>query len=177
MKKKISIFFLIILLISCGSRKPTVTSSKATKPSTHKEIKNISSKFAGKNSSLIDKILKDAKDYLGTPYKLGGNTSSGIDCSGLVSKVFNENKIKLPRRSTDQALQGKKIENWEIKPGDLLFFATFGNGRVSHVGIVNEIKYNGEITFVNASTTKGVIISSLNELYWNKAFLFAKRIL
>jgi len=83
----------------------------------------------------------------------------------------------MPRRSSDQALQGKKIEIWEAKPGDLLFFATNGNGVVSHVGIVKEIKNRGEITFIHASTSKGVIVSSLNEKYWNKAFLFAKRVL
>ena len=58
-----------------------------------------------------------------------------------------------------------------------MFFATNGNGAVSHVGIVKEIKNRGEITFIHASTSKGVIVSSLNEKYWNKAFLFAKRVL
>ena len=123
------------------------------------------------------KILNDAEDFLGAPYKLGGTSKSGLDCSGLVIKVYNENKVKMPRRSSDQALQGKKIEIWEAKPGDLLFFATNGNRVVSHVGIVKEIKNRGEITFIHASTSKGVIVSSLNEKYWNKAFLFAKRVL
>ncbi|WP_435524963.1 C40 family peptidase [Chryseobacterium indoltheticum] len=64
-----------------------------------------------------------------------------------------------------------------VKPGDLLFFATSGGSRVSHVGIVYTIENDGEIKFIHASTSKGVIISSLNEKYWNKAYLHAQRVL
>lgn len=161
-------------MASCSSRKSVVTAPKHTNTV---DLRNLTSKFEGQNSYQVKNILNDAEEFLGSPYKLGGATKSGLDCSGLVITVYNENKIKLPRRSQDQALQGKKIETWEIKPGDLLFFATNGNNTVSHVGIVKEIKYKGEITFIHASTSKGVIISSLNEKYWNKAFLFAKRVL
>lgn len=161
-------------MASCGSRKSVITAPKHTNTV---DLRNLTSKFEGQNSYQVKNILNDAEEFLGSPYKLGGATKSGLDCSGLVITVYNENKIKLPRRSQDQALQGKKIETWEIKPGDLLFFATNGNNTVSHVGIVKEIKYKGEITFIHASTSKGVIISSLNEKYWNKAFLFAKRVL
>ena len=95
----------------------------------------------------------------------------------MVITVFSENNYKLPRRSEDQAKEGKKIEIQEVKPGDLLFFATSGAAKVNHVGIVNEISSRGEVTFIHASTSKGVIISSLNDAYWNKAFLFARRVL
>jgi cell wall-associated NlpC family hydrolase len=71
----------------------------------------------------------------------------------------------------------EKIEIQEVKPGDLLFFATSGAAKVNHVGIVNGISSGGEVTFIHASTSKGVIISSLNDAYWNKAFLFARRVL
>ena len=64
-----------------------------------------------------------------------------------------------------------------MKPGDLLFFATAGGSRVSHVGIVHDIGNDGEVKFIHASTSKGVIISSLNENYWNKAYLHAQRVL
>ena len=69
------------------------------------------------------------------------------------------------------------IKIMNAKPGDLLFFATAGGSRVSHVGIVHDIGRDGEIKFIHASTSKGVIISSLNERYWNRAFLHAQRVL
>lgn len=174
MNKRILFLVIIILtVISCGSRKTV-----SHKPYNSTEnLRNLTSKFEGQNSYQVKKILNDAEDFLGAPYKLGGTSKSGLDCSGLVINVYNENKVKMPRRSADQAQQGKKIEIWEAKPGDLLFFATNGNGVVTHVGIVKEIKNRGEITFIHASTSKGVIVSSLNEKYWNKAFLFAKRVL
>ena len=89
----------------------------------------------------------------------------------------NKNDIKLTRRSADQAKEGVGINIENVKHGDLLFFATAGGKRVSHVGIVHTITDDGEIKFIHASTSKGVIISSLEEAYWDKAFLFARRVL
>lgn len=160
-----------MIVVSCGSRKSTTT-----KPSSI-PLRHLTSDFNGRNSPTVESILNDAEDFLGLPYQLGGTSKSGIDCSGLVVIVYGQNKVKLPRRSQDQALQGRKIDISEAKPGDLLFFDTVGKGSVTHVGIVKKILYKGEITFIHASTTKGVIISSLNNIYWNKAFLFARRVL
>jgi cell wall-associated NlpC family hydrolase len=94
----------------------------------------------------------------------------------LVCKAFAESKTQLPRRSEDQSKIGKEIAIEFVKPGDLLFFATAGKDKVSHVGIVHEVMNFGEIKFIHASTSKGVIISSLSEKYWNQAYLFTKRI-
>lgn len=139
-------------------------------------LRPLYSDFDGRNSFFVKKILKDADEYLGTPYKYAGLSKDGMDCSGLVYTVFSSNDKDLPRRSMDMAQKGKFVEVKEIRPGDLLFFATSGGTRISHVGIVNEIKDRGEITFIHSSTSKGVIISSLNEKYWNKAFIQAQRI-
>lgn len=168
----------ILLLASCGTSKKVVKRSIPTKsvPKTA-DIKSLDSYFSGNVNAEIKEILKDAEKYLGAPYKYGGNTSSGFDCSGFTVKVFDENKTKLPRRSEDQSNSGKPISIKETKPGDLLFFATAGGTRVTHVGIVHDIGNNGEVKFIHASTSKGVIISSLNEKYWNKAYLFARRVL
>lgn len=168
-----------LIIISCGSSK-NVTTKKNTTPKTvtkSENLRKLDSKFDGKISRSINDILKDAEKYIGTPYKFGGNTSSGFDCSGFTVKVFEENDFKLPRRSSDQAEAGNKIDIKEVKPGDLLFFATAGGSRVSHVGIVHDIGNDGEVKFIHASTSKGVIISSLNETYWNKAYLHAQRVL
>lgn len=178
MKQVFSILVCALIFISCGSSKKVVKRDPYQKSVEKVDgLKEIESNYSGKNSATVNNILKDAEKYLGAPYKYAGNTSSGFDCSGLVCKVFEENNQKLPRRSSDQALQGEKISNKNIKPGDLVFFATSGGNHVSHVGIVHRINSDGEITFIHSSTSKGVIISSLNEKYWNKAYLFARRVL
>ncbi|WP_185124659.1 C40 family peptidase [Chryseobacterium timonianum] len=184
-EKKLSIKQLSLWLIasafvvSCGSSKNVSSSKKPGSKTVVKSenLRKLDSKFDGNVSRSINDVLKDAEKYLGTPYKFGGNTSSGFDCSGFTVKVFEENDFSLPRRSTDQAGTGKNIDIRDVKPGDLLFFATAGGSRVSHVGIVHDIGPDGEVKFIHASTSKGVIISSLNEKYWNKAYLHAQRIL
>lgn len=178
MKQSLWLIIFSALMISCGTshfaKKYTYKKSSSASSA---NLKKLSSDYSGSVSGIRKSVINDAENYIGTPYKYAGNTASGFDCSGLVCKVFDENKIKLPRRSADQANAGKSINISEAKPGDLLFFATAGGSSVTHVGIVHEIFGNGEITFIHSSTTKGVIISSLNEAYWNKAFLFARSVL
>lgn len=172
MKNTLLILGFLFFLVSCGASKPTRIYHKSSGDNT---LKGNSTK--NKSSQQVAKILSDAENYLGVPYKFGGTTSSGFDCSGFVLKVFEENNLKITRRTTEQAKEGIEISLKELKKGDLLFFATTGGKRVSHVGIVHTIKNSGEIQFIHASTSKGVIISSLNENYWNKAFLFARRVI
>ena len=178
MKKYLMLTFSALVIVSCGSTKKVVKREIPTK--TVKKVDNLKtldSYYSGKNSAEVAEILKDAQKYLGAPYKYAGNTSAGFDCSGLVCKVFDENNTKLARRSEDQSNQGKSISIKEARPGDLVFFATAGGSRVTHVGIVHDIGNNGEVKFIHSSTSKGVIISSLNEKYWNNAYLFARRVL
>lgn len=179
---RISIIWILGLTIffsmaSCASSKNISRSSISKKSTSVVGVKSLTSDFSGKNSSVVNAILKDAEKYLGTPYKFGGNNNSGFDCSGFTLRVFQENNYKLPRRSVEQSKVGKYITLNEIRPGDLLFFATNGGRQVSHVGIVYSISNEGEINFIHASTSKGVIISSLNQKYWNKAYLYARRVL
>ena len=142
------------------------------------EEKTVSArKMAKKKSSTIDGILSEANTYIGTPYRFGGMTRSGIDCSAFVLSVYGSvTGINLPRISSAQAQEGERVEREQLEKGDLLFFQTRGS-RISHVGIVQEITQEGEIKFIHASTSKGVTISSLNEKYWGLRFRFAKRIL
>ena len=143
----------------------------------NKAIEKTEEKTAKKKSSTIDGILSEANTYIGTPYRFGGMTRSGIDCSAFVLSVYGSaTGINLPRISSAQAQEGERVEREELEKGDLLFFQTRGS-RISHVGIVQEITPEGEIKFIHASTSKGVTISSLNEKYWGLRFRFAKRIL
>lgn len=177
MKKSVLLILFSILMVSCGTSKSAKKYSyKKTTTYKSANLKKLNSNYSGNVSGTRASVINDAEHYLGTPYKYAGNTKAGFDCSGLVCKVFDENNIKMPRRSADQGKEGISVDVSRVKPGDLLFFATAGGSSVTHVGIVNEI-LNGEVTFVHSSTSKGVIISSLNDAYWNKAFLFARSVL
>ena len=165
--------------MACGGKKSgskkVYTSSKNSKNDNSKDVYR--SKFIDESAPRdITKIIKTAKSYLGTPYKYGGTTSSGFDCSGLVYVSFKEMNIELPRRSSDQAGYGKEVNVENVKIGDLIFFNTSGNS-ISHVGIVESINHNGAINFVHSSTSKGVVISSLDDNYWKARFVKAVRLL
>lgn len=116
-------------------------------------------------------ILATAVQYIGTPYLWGGSSPAGFDCSGYVQYVFARHGISLPRVSKDQYHSGTWVSRSNLQPGDLVFFNTSGSG-VSHLGI-----YMGENEFIHASSSKGVMISSLSNSYWSTRYVGARRIL
>jgi cell wall-associated NlpC family hydrolase len=122
-------------------------------------------------------VIETAKSYRGTPYRFGGTTRSGMDCSALVFHSYYAVGINLPRMSADQSKLGQKVNLNQVQPGDLLFFATGKRkNQVTHSGIVTETGKDG-IRFIHASTSLGVSEDYLSNRYWSGAFLFAKRIL
>lgn len=125
----------------------------------------------------MDALLAEADSYLGTPYRYGGTSRSGIDCSAFVLSVYGAAMgMELPRVAAAQAQQGEKIEKDSLQKGDLVFFS-HGSGRISHVGIVHEVTADGEVKFIHAATSRGVMISPLTDKYWGPRFRFAKRII
>lgn len=129
------------------------------------------------SSNKIDKLLKAANSYKGVPYKYGGTTKRGMDCSGLVNRSFKEIEIQLPRSSKAMSAKGKEIALVDVRVGDLLFFDIARlKGEINHVGLVTSI-LNDEIFFMHSTTSKGVITSSMNESYWKNEFVKAKRVL
>lgn len=124
----------------------------------------------------MDGLLAEAESYLGVPYRYGGTTRNGIDCSAFVLSVFGATMgLNLPRVAASQAKEGEQIAKEDIKKGDLVFFSR--GGRISHVGIVHDVDSNGEIHFIHASTSRGVMISPLSDRYWGPKFRFAKRVI
>jgi len=117
-------------------------------------------------------LLKRALALLGTPYRWGGSTTDGFDCSGLVGYVFRSALgIELPRVSRQMAHSGEKVDRDALSAGDLVFFSRRGK-RVDHVGI-----YLGNGRFVHAPRTgKDVMVSSLTEGYWSHKFMQARRV-
>lgn len=193
-KKILFITFFSVTIISCKSTKSIQT--KAGTKSKHPEKvaieKNTESNITETNtteeyysektetesiSNLIENIIETAKSYEGTRYKYGGTTKEGMDCSGLVTTVFNTENISLPRTTGELSQTGDWIDLKEVQKGDLLFFATRNNSRnVNHVGIVTETRL-GYVEFIHASTSSGVIVSSLSEKFWYFAFVQARRII
>ncbi|MBN6067270.1 C40 family peptidase [Aggregatibacter actinomycetemcomitans] len=126
------------------------------------------------NDPIMAIVLLSEQQYewAGTPYRIGGQSRSGVDCSGFVQTTFFDRfGIKLPRQTKDQANYGQYIEKGDIQTGDLVFFKTGRGPHGYHVGI-----YVKEDKFLHASTKGGVIYSSLNSDYWRKAYWQARRI-
>lgn len=118
-------------------------------------------------------LREEALAYVGAPYVAGGEGRRGFDCSGLVQHVFAAFHIHLPRRSAEQWHVGRRIAKMDLKPGDLLFFATGRRKTVNHVGI-----YIGRGRFVHAATSsRSVRVASLGESYFQRRLMGARRLL
>lgn len=124
---------------------------------------------------LVDNVINEALGYLGTRYKYGGTTRSGMDCSGLVYTSFLSQNVVLEHSSYQIAEFGSEISLKKVLPGDLLFFITGKGKRINHVGLVIE-STTEEVKFIHSTTSRGVIISSMSEGYWSNSFKLAKRL-
>ncbi len=120
------------------------------------------------------KIVEEAMTWLGTPYKYAGSDKKdGTDCSGMVVRVYEDiTGTKLPRNSKQQSEFCDKLKKKEVKPGDLVFFATGKKEDVvSHVGIMID-----DNQFVHSSSKKGVILSEMSTSYYQRTFIMYGRV-
>jgi len=135
----------------------------------------VTAPFAGNTeaSSTVDskELVATAKNLIGIKYRGGGTTTSGFDCSGFVTYVFDNLGIDLPRTSSGMHSSGSKVEKSDLIAEDLVCVNTTGKG-VSHVGI-----YIGEGKFIHSASSQGVSVSQLNDpYYWGKRYIGAKRV-
>lgn len=135
----------------------------------HKLMGSISS--VKSDGSYAIRISNTAQRYIGAPYRFGGVSPTGFDCSGFVWYVFNQNGKSLPRTADVQFKIGKPVFQNELQRGDLVFFSTYEPGP-SHCGIYLEAG-----KFIHASSSRGIMISKLDDVYWKPRYIGAKRII
>ncbi|MEI9920811.1 MAG: C40 family peptidase [Bacteroidota bacterium] len=147
------LFIILLLTASCASQKAKVRAKQ------------------------VDEVIGTARTYMGTPYKYGGTTRAGMDCSALTIHAFKSINLSLPRSAEDQSTVGQKVKQKDIQPGDLLFFATGKRKKeVTHVGLVTDVSRK-DIKFIHASTSLGVIENYLSMDYYAKRYRGARRII
>jgi len=176
------LLFAIISLtvVSCSKKQLPVSSARNT-PSPVAATTEMQSFLNGGAERNIDtgrtkpkQIIKTAEKYIGTPHCMGGTTKKCLDCSGLTYVSFAKHKIEIPRNSQEQARYGRIIfDRNDLKKGDLVFFTKSYNTSdyITHVGI-----YLGNNNFIHASTSKGVISTSIDDPWWSKRFVFGTRV-
>lgn len=152
-----------VWLMGCSLTSPTYSSSAS-------ELNSDTVALSLNSERVRTQLQQQYQSWQGTPYQLGGNTRSGIDCSGFTQTTFSQQfNVGLPRTTARQITAGKQIRKENLLPGDLVFFQTAA--KVRHVGI-----YMGYEEFLHASTSKGVMISQLSNPYWLQAYRTSRRI-
>lgn len=147
------LFIILLLTASCASHKAKVRAKQ------------------------IEQVIGTAKTFMGTPYKYGGTTRSGMDCSALTIHAYQAVNLSLPRSAEDQSTVGQKIKQKDLQPGDLVFFATGKRRRkITHVGLVTDVR-RSNVKFIHASTSLGVIETDLSQDYYAKRYRSARRII
>lgn len=156
---------LIFILSSCRTSAPRLDYRSVARASI----------VLGIDISLEDnhKLYIEVANWIGTPYRAGGDSKRGTDCSGLAYQVFRKvYHTQLPRNTEDLKKESNKVAKRNLREGDLVFFTSTRSGKkVAHVGI-----YLKSGKFIHASTSKGVIVSSLDENYYTKHWISGGRI-
>jgi len=157
------IFIIFIFFTGCSQKAPSTPAKRLSSYENNKEFNNI---------NISKALLTQYREWSGTKYKYGGQTKAGIDCSYLVQNTFvSKLNIKMPRTTYHQAKLGVEIQKYQLDTGDLVFFITSKKGG-RHVGI-----YLDHGDFMHVSTSRGVMISNLNNPYWKSHYWKSKRVL
>lgn len=171
-RNKFAYFWVLVCVImsagltGCGSHKKVAKTTYTPTSSVPKHVP-----VSGGMAQPTKKLLVEIDGWLGVPYKYAGVDKNGVDCSALMMNVYNSALgIKLPRNSAKQQEYCSKVSKSDLTPGDLVFFSN-SSGRVNHVGM-----YVGSGNIVHASSSRGVIISSLSDNYYVKNFHSAGRV-
>lgn len=164
------ILLLAVLLVATGcssSRKVSRGSGGSV------SVRQAAAEAAGRAPESVRPLVEEAYRWIGTPYSYGGKSRSGTDCSGFLQSIYrNAMGISIPRSTREQSDFCANIKAERLEPGDLVFFNSTGRkGKVSHVGL-----YVGDGKIVHASSSRGVIESSLSEKYYTKHYNHSGRV-
>lgn len=183
MLKKILIIVGLALLTTACSNSPRLAQNGVIAESDDAELAELIAGLNGKKSEIHSKLRTNRpksgligdkalsqvyNEWVGTRYRMGGTTKRGIDCSAFVQIAFlDAYGMKLPRSTSEQRYLGRQIQKHELRKGDLVFFR-----RNHHVGI-----YIDNNQFMHASSSRGVIISSLDEDYWARTYTQSRHVM
>lgn len=129
-------------------------------------------------SNSIDNVISVGKTFLGIPYRWGGTTENGFDCSGFIRHIFDWFGVSLPRTSREMANYGSYVSRNELQKGDLIFFSgrNLKRGVIGHIGIVVEVTSEA-VKMMHSSSSKGVHIEDLNKSeYFSRRYMTARRL-
>ena len=165
------LLMLTALLAGCASRPAPHVEERAAGGEPPQLLRDdVPARAAGEDSPVLPLLRAQAERWRGVPYRLGGSSESGVDCSAFVQITFRSKLgVDLPRTTEELAREGERVSRSELQAGDLVFFKT--GFRQRHVGI-----YMGGKRFLHASTSRGVMTSSLNNVYWKERYWKARRI-
>ncbi len=165
------LLFILIFVSACSNTQSTPGNAVSQNLSDKSPNQHQYNKPMSEDDLLFTLLRNEYHHWKGTPYRLGGNNKKGIDCSAFVQVIYkNSFNIKLPRGTKTQAETGYPVYKNKLKVADLIFFKT--SWKVRHVGI-----YIGDNQFLHASTSKGVMISSLDNIYWKAKYWQSRRII
>ncbi len=164
----------LILLTSACSLMPDYPARYVEAPQTGEVLEepgeDVVSNSEQSQNALLARLYKQYAEWHGVKYRMGGMSKSGTDCSGFVKQTFATLfDVELPRMTHQQARMGAKVEMDDLRSGDLVFFQI--NKRTQHVGI-----YLEESKFMHASTSRGVMISSMTHPYWQNRYWKSVRV-
>lgn len=153
---------LLVALVAAG----LLTGCASSRPQVSVEAAPIA------DAAEAERLLRDAVDaWYGTPYVYGGSSSRGVDCSAFVQLLYRDVLgVSVPRTTDDQSRAGRTVPLDEAETGDLVFFRP--SRKQNHVGL-----YLGDGEFAHASTSQGVMVSSLGESYWQQVYWMTRRLL
>jgi len=159
-----------VAMWSASAATVTADSAEVTGPAKSHNLSKFASRILARTAGVAKGLTRDALRFLGVPYVFGGTSSGGFDCSGYVQHVFAMVGLHIPRTADAQYYAGSHVAKASMAPGDLVFFQTYEPGP-SHVGI-----YLGNGRFAHASSSHGVMVSSLSDSYWSARYIGAKRL-
>jgi cell wall-associated NlpC family hydrolase len=169
-----AVIFLVAFggLAACGVASRTASGPGVSPPDASAPSVSSPARETSRSLRNVQRELYRAHDeWKGTPYVLGGSSPRGVDCSSLMQIIFERHfGMDMPRHTSEQIRQGRGVRRSAIRPGDLIFFRT--TRTALHVGVA----LNSD-EFLHASTSSGVMISSLSEQYWSSRYLGARRVL